>query len=359
MRNGIFVLFVLIAGAGQAGRSAAGPVASPVVPDMVAAADLVIVGRVVETEFQADPSVGEIGETYYVSPDCVLKDANSTETGLVKAVVDWGENSTGVVSRDCGVFFLKIGPDGFYHGVDPSHPILRASPWHRSDQPTSSDPSTAVAIELVHFLATPVAALTDPYVGVKGPSATTGDRISTPSTQAQFLFLEAIWPLYSIPSSKWHDALREVASSSEQPLSRLWAVAGLLYIGDSEYLQSVVPILLDHPDELNITVTELIDSIESAPQPSSSLPFLIDLLRSTDVQVRHAAATRIGAIGTGAAIRPLAQIALVDRDPSVRMIAAVGLCQVTNQMGPPCTLAYSETNHAAFWSLWKKANGID
>jgi hypothetical protein len=258
------------------------------VPAMVAAADLVVVGRA--EAVRRTPRATE----FRIDADRVLKGAASAGAASPSVRLDASvPDFVGVVERQYGVFFLRRNANG-YAPVDPYRPAIVASP---AGQPhAAGDPDRAVAAELAAVLASPAAVLVDPESGVQ--SRFVGSR----RDQAERIYEEAANALMAFSYATAGPALRRLMSSGASH-GRLWALYALLHMDDASgiealrvrILKGAAPDLLEPPADARLAVTMVAHAMEGRLRSRAAQPILRTLLDSREAAVRRAAGATLAA----------------------------------------------------------------
>jgi len=344
------LLSSLIIGSGQAA-----PVPGIDVPILVENSDLIVVGRVGSIQTQGSTS------TFSIAVDRVLKGNISSRTNAtINVQLDGSRPENGfVVTRQYGIFFLRAASGVIYSATDQYYPSMPASPQGQPNTPASADPLVKVAGELTQVLATPAEILTDPYSGVQrlvnNVVLPDGRVLTGPIIQAQRVYKQAVMAIDTISFDITRTPLQSVASSG-QSLGGLWGIKCLLSKGDLDYLDNIKPILMNPTPELAYTVEAIARAIEHL-KSSEIVPTVSELLDSTDVEVRRAAAIALGNVATQPVIRPLATIALNDEDDVVRYQAIFGLARATGTFAPSIPeFEKDKAKYMAFWTSWASTN---
>jgi hypothetical protein len=302
------------------------------VPPTVAQADLIVVGHKVETN-----------NGTFISADRVLKGVLPTDSKQVSLRLT-GSNI--INDPTYGMFFLKGGNHGIYSNVDPYYPALTASP--NAAPNVSASALEKVAAELVAVLTEAPETFTNPPDGIIRLPA------GTPIEQAQWVYFDAANALATIPygiSKPYLDA----AVQSGGALTKMWAVACKLQMGDSSNLNSIADALINPRPDWAITIGRVSYAMKKGNTRSPMLiSVLSKLLKSSDVRIRTAAAYNLRDIGTSAVIKPLATTALNDTDEMVRYYAVSGL-EKASGTGMPAVSEF-KANEAAYIEKWRAAD---
>jgi hypothetical protein len=331
------------------------PVAPPNVPSMVAAADLIVVGRAMLPNMQASGTL----EIVAVAVDRVLK---GTVGGSKRVTIRLNRPQPsfgGIAAQQYAIFLLRAAGADISVPANPLHPTLPASPAEKKGPLLSRDALRAVASELVGVLETPGATLVNPGSGVHDLV------VGTPAFQAGNVYLAAVEALRTIPYQIAGAPLRAIAASNDAP-GRLWAINCLMTMGSSDqiealkvrYLNEIQPLLLKPSPETAFAVSMLANAIEGHLKSPEAVPTLATLLGSDEVAVRRVAASVLSDIATPAVIAPLAKTALADPDEDVRYYAVLGLAEATGAREPPTMPAFKEdeSKYVGYWRGWAATN---
>jgi hypothetical protein len=369
-RIAALALALLASGLGAA-PAFAGPRPEVDVPALVRGSDMIVVGRVRSTNFAGTPAAAT--ERFSLSVDRTLKGRSTGAPFAVAARLDLsGDGYEPVADRQYGIFFLQIkAGDAVFSAVDAFHPAVVASPQDRSGVAASGQPLNDVARELATVLTTPPAILTNPVYGAQrlvsrveipreasDPGAASELRVLRGSlVQAQVVYEDAARALATVPYDIAGEQLRPL-TGAHSVLTRLWAVNCLISMGVTRDLALVAPDLVNPSPDLAYTVHAFAIGLRNVDSPEL-IPALTDLLGSTSVSIRRAAAAALYRIANAAVIQPLATIALDDLDQEVRFYAVSGLSRAAGIGEEPALSIFrkDESKYIMFWRRWLSANG--
>lgn len=329
------------------------------VPDLVAASDLIVVGRV---DASARHDQATASQSFSITVDRVLKGPATPMARRLGVRLDLSQRGAlGVAGRQYGIFFLRgAARGGVYGAASPFSPVIVASPAPQAGPPTSPNALVNVARELARVLETPAATLIDPVTGVQDLV------VADAAFQAQHVYYEAAVALGTIPYEAAGAALRAAAASDAMP-GRLWAIRCLLLsIGKSaeredavlRHLQAVAPAMLQPGPDIAFSVSMLAPAMEGRLRSAKAAPLLARLLGSSEVTVRRSAASALSDIRSPAASAALAQTALNDPDQDVRYYAVLGLAEASGSGDVPTMDGFKQTeaDYLTHWRGWAKAN---
>jgi hypothetical protein len=348
-----------------AGSAQARLVGLPDIPGLVDQSDLIVVGRTLSTtiEFVSSPDREGAIETTHISVRRFLKGSLDEKTHYVtvQRFSPRYEADQPLSFQDgrYGIFFLKQGENGAYAAADPDHFPVVASPTYQPAPAEPGDLETQIARELVAVIATPPIALIDRFSGVNDPWAVVAPGSDDPLSAADGIYNHASEAIETLPQTTTRPLLEPIVGSPHE-LSSLWAIICLTSQGETRYLPGVEDLLLNQPSQFKRTLGYLALVMGSKYDnfTPDDIPFLSNLLTSSDVTVRHAAASALAHLKTDAVIVPLASMAMKDEDRHVRMQAFMGLCNVAGMNAPPCHARFDETAHLAYWTQWAASKGI-
>ena len=360
MRKQIFAT-ALLGSLPLATPSMAVPIPAIDVPAMENAADVIVVGRSNGVAIS-----GQLSKNFAISVDRVLKGSapNLPSPGSVRIDIST-PGFQSVVDRQYGVYFLRRAAAGGYVPVDPYHLVVAVSPVRGAGQTSDAAQLAGVANELVQVFVTPPALLMDPVKGVQGPAVWQESPLG-PSAGLQQIYYGAASALQSIPFESSGAEIR-AAGASASDSARLWLLDCLLFMQESDavnalklqYLESVKSILLNPPADMKSTVFIVANSLQGHIHAQNAAAAFAELLGSTDVDVRRAAASVLGDIGSAATLATLAKIGLEDPDRDVRYYSVLGLAAATGSSEAPAKdlfVVAAETATLAYWRGWARAN---
>lgn len=343
-------LIALIAAWLAGGSASAAPAPAVDVPAMIAAADVVVVGRVEGVRvFGTAPT-----QTFSLTIGRVLKGSVAPRRQISVRLDLSAAGASSVVERQYGVLFLRR--DGaVFAAVDASRPVLPASPGHTLVE-RAVGPLRAVAAELGAVLATPAATLLDPVEGV-------GSRvIGTAAARADETYYEAAEALATLPYAAAGAALRQLAATGPQA-ARTWALVTLFRMDGPEQLRTArLALLNDIAPSLakvagsSLAIDSLARALDRGDAAADAVPALAALLKSRSVELRRTAAALLGDIGTEAVVAPLGAVALEDPDQEVRYQAVIGLAAATGRGEAPALAKYraSESRYLTSWRAFAR-----
>lgn len=324
---------------------------------LIAKSDLIVVGRVEDTQFP-EGLPGAANESTLFTEDIKVRVDRILMGGSLPSsrVIDIHLVTFKLLGHgQYGLFFIKTAPDGSFSIVDPDNPFLPANPAASKREPLSPDPLSAVALELIDVIATPREILTDPDRGVMfWPSA-------GPAEEAEMIYATTIEALRQVPSNIGRDQLRQAASSGAL-LNRLWASSILLRFDDTSTLPQIAPALMT-PAPYTYRAAGAVGSALNSIKYADELPTLVSLLQSDFEPVRAGATAALRGLHTPESIRPLAQLLQREQDVHVSEQAMWGLCEATHTKSELCGQNIwkgSDPNIRAAWREWAKtflANG--
>lgn len=344
-------LFALGLAVGAAPASAA-PVPATDATALVAAAELIVVGRVegLSVRGGAAPT-----QAFSLTVDRVLKGGVAPRRQIVVRLDLSSPASSGVAERQYGAFLLQREGAAFT-AVDASHPALPASPSGPAGDGRPGDPASAVAKELAAVLATPAAILVDPIDGVGsqviGPAAARADETYSDAAQA----------IATLPYDAAGAPLVQLARSGPES-ARIWALAALFRIEGPDALGATRLALLNElapalakAARPSLPVDTLARALDGSRLGTDAVPTLAVLLKATHVGLRRAAAALLGDIGTVAVVAPLGIVALEDSDQEVRYQAVLGLAAATGRGEAPALARYqqSESRYLTSWRAFAR-----
>ena len=352
MKLRILALALLVSGLGTGSAGAASDV-----PAMVKASDLIVVGRTGSVDVRSESSAPS--QTFFVAVDRVLKGSGRNPPRQLQVRLDLSQPGLDAMpERRYGIFFLhKAQPGGAYTVVDPYVPALVASPARAQAAASSTAALDAVTEELLRVLATPAATLTDPLNGVE-------KFAGSATKEVQDILYRAAAAIETIPYETAGGGLRRIAASGPMP-GRLWAMKCLfamrgppeLETFKARHLDSIKSLLIDPTPDLAFTVEVLAYTIQGGLRSPKAVPTLVELLGSSEVTVRRAAASILSDIASDAVIAPLANVALKDADQNVRYYAVNGLAAASGGEVPTISaFKRSEAEMLGFWTGWARAN---
>jgi hypothetical protein len=312
---------------------------------------------------------------------------NATHSIIFKFSTESSGLGVGIGNR--GIFFLKPVGDGTYTNADPNYySVVAAANANRVKQDDVS-PLTNISRELANVLATPPEAIVAERRDLQSKVGTSVEiseesgffhaidgraprTIRIPvavGTAAGDVYASAVMALHLMPSAVTGPTLRDALSGKVGVWNRLWLVAALTDSGDLSGLQGVTTVVRTPDKKLFFAVYAVGDSLRNAtsshPQSLTPdlVPVLTEFLSSTDPGIRRAAAGALRAMPGKAAVKPLAGIALQDKDMEVRFMAETGLCRIAHEFGPPCNMPFARPNEMSteatyrnYWSDWAAAN---
>jgi len=332
----VIASFLILNLTGLAVKAAPAPFRA--VPDLVSAADLVIVGRSVVVESRILSGRKEI--ILLVTVDRVLKGKAPDGSRPISLEVSVGEGASSV--EKYGIFFLHSEKNGLYTPATPNISSVIAIPRVAPTFP-DEDPVLAVAEELAAVLGTPVEALSKTVEAQSGV---------TPTRQAEQLYFSASNTISHIPVAVAVGVLKARLESNQDILSQCWIISTLLRMGVPASMEPIKRFIDNPIPATDLTRTIILVALESYEFPGREMvPALIGFLGSSDVEFRRATAHALSRVDTAIAVKALAQIALQDEDSEVRADAESGLCNAMPGQAPLCDLPV-RPNEAALQSYW-------
>lgn len=312
------------------------PPISATVPDLVSAADVIVVGRpaFLEAHMQADPP--EV--IYSVASDRVLKGDLRFEhrTLVVKSLYHEGTKR----AEDYGIYFLRSAENGTFTEAISGYSSVVAIPRKDSTAP-NPDPLQAVTEELLAILTAPPAAIEN----------------NAQHALPEVLYFEASNAMTTIPATVASAPLEIGLRSNSNIVSRCWIISTLLEMNVPVSLDSVKALLESPSPGMERTQKYVILHIGPFIVPQDWENTLVEFLNSSDVDLRRAATLGLRKIKTERSIRVLAQIALRDGDPEVRANAEQGLCWAMKLITAPCDVAAEQNEEAQhrYWTNWSNS----
>ena len=367
--------FIVLTTSDVRGEPGPGP---PDIIAMVASSDVIAVGRAVSQSTAPDGSAGKV--LLHVVVDRILKgDLPGRSFGTVGQRVGAGP---WVPMQQTRLFFLNKVAGGLYAGVNADYLSLGASDLPLKGLNGYPDTVTNVAGELVRVLATPPSVLVAAHPEWK---IATGARQMLPPDESlhafssddrasrvrrvvsadTYLVNDTLWEtsqaLLSIPVQNVRPPVMAALGQNVSENSRIWLISSLVGLGDLSQISSISRSLMN-PKENTIEALGWFASaleVGIGISPSAEVvPVLSGLLRSTDVDIRRAAAYALRDIHADAILRPLASMALHDDDGEVRYFAVSGLCAQTGRCPIPGGADFKahEAKYLADWTEWRAEN---
>lgn len=353
------------------------PVGCAVTTDLVRDAELIFVGRAIDSKslllnLKKNTGAGLDGWQHStLSVERLLKGKPATEP--VKMDIPLYMSGPAGISKGLyGIFFLKFDKKrNAYLPVEQDHPVLPAVRGH--NVPDGSDVTGTVSNLLTDVLATPATQLAS---GVNGRSTWWDGQVTT-TTNAQSLYFAAVEGLHTIPGKYSNAALTKIATTAPK-INRIIAINCLVRNGDWKQLPSIQSDLVHPSPDLVDSVRSLASMMESGVASmihdeegewvqniTGGVPLLTALMRSTDTEVRASATAILREIGGQEVISPLGKIGLYDKYQRVRWKAMAGLAEATglrkqyplfnDREGTAVTKA--ESKYLNFWRDWIAKNG--
>jgi hypothetical protein len=324
----------------------ASPAPYATITELIDAADLIVVGRLVPLGGHANTGTPEAVSAVVV--DRVLK--GTLPIGAKMIAVPAGLRLGWWSIRKYGIFFLRPDQGSQYSEAIPGLSSIFALPNTAAPAP-GTDPLLAVTVEQVAVLAEPASTLTQVAASpgmVPNPP---------PIRRAEFSYDDASRIVEQAPVTMARPLLEAALQSDSDVLSRCWIMRTLISIGVPVDLQSIMPFLRDPSPETEKTRADLASSLYRADPPAEMTPSIIELLGLSDVVLRRGAAHALRDIKTAASTRALALIALRDNDAHVRTDAEQGLCWAMKVRTSPCDVPAEQDEEAqrAYWTEWAKA----
>ncbi len=316
------------------------PVGSANTADLVRDAELIFVGKAVDSQIAMLPvrksRIASLDGWQHstLSVDRLLK----RRPVMVPVKLDipvYMNGPAGISKGQYGVFFLKFDKKkSSYTPVDQDHPALPAVPGHNVS--SGSDVIGTVSNVLTDVLATPANLLASGSMG----RSTWWDGQTTSESKAQHIYRQAAEGLRTIAGKYSNAALIKIATTCTG-INRIIAIDCLVSSGDWSLLPSIKAELVCPSAELIDSVRSLARTMESnvagmnhdsekewVKKISGGVPLLTVLMQSTDTEMRGSAAAILREIG-GPEVIPSLGIGLNDKFQRVRWKAMAGLSEAT------------------------------
>jgi hypothetical protein len=344
MKKIVFALLLIVCGLNWSAADAM-PAGSRTIPDLVAAADRIVIGHATLLEVHKQSQTPE--GIFTIVPDRVLKGTlpNGSDPVVVRIQVGLGAAPV----QSYGIFFLSSTSNGQLVEAMPGFSSLFAVP-HTGAVAPDTDPALAVAEEQLAVLATPASAL-----------AQFSNRRDLPTTRrAEFLYASASHEIITVPDAATRVPVASVLQASSDMLSRCWLIKTLMDLHAPVSFEPVKAFLSAPSPDTEVTRAGLVFSISQYAAVRSypeSTPYLIEFVQSPDVELRRAASLALRDLGTPPATGALAQIALRDSDWEVRVNAEQGLCWATKLQTAPCDVMAEKNEEAQhlYWTSWRNS----
>jgi hypothetical protein len=321
------------------------PSSAPEAGSMLSEANEVVVGRVTKIAWPDGRPMAMTDWTTF------RQSATINVSAVVKGEADVGARLLvdirtyhPVALNSFGIFFLNHDSDDAYRNADIDHWVLTAKPFNSARTAHATDPTAAVAQEMLAILATPSAQL--------GRLAATAMQIGSPDTSPAGLHEMAAWALADIPVAYVVEPLRQLAAGPDQTI-RIWATSSLVHHHAYSALQAIVPDLIVPQAEALVAARDLGRKLGAAGLPDSLAPTLIHLLASKVRTLRGNAGYALGGIATQEAVVPLATAIESETDLEAMRREVEGLCRATSTRTPPCDKVGWYGYHIENPPLWR------
>jgi hypothetical protein len=324
------IVVVLVALLSLARSASTAPVPGFSMSEIVARADVIVVGTVVT---KTDSGVSAVATadgvplgrsvTVDLDVDRVLKGDPVSSVRMMLTVPDLPRGFGTVDQGDYRVFFLsKKGDD--YEPTSPYYPSVPAAPVRTSSARTALDRVAEVV----------GAALSDPGVDTN-------------------VKIQAVAALRGVRNEFATAALRQSLGSVRRDI-RLSAAASLLASGDLEALAAAEPVLMSQDSSAESFLFGLTEGVRD----ERAVPVLSRLLKAPNAKIRQATAHALRNIKSATSSRALVR-ALDDDDVMVKYDAVLGLAEFTgqSQWGPSVPAFQENPNrYIEHWKEWAKSS---
>ena len=335
------------------------------IPEMVASADLIVLGEVKQADVVGPND--EAGSP--LSPlDIVISIRKVLSGSLSSGTTDLTVRVSGsqrhylvnVYPGQVGVVFLKRAGGGTYRLSDPYYLFVVArEPRHRLVAGTN--PLSAIADDLIEVLRRPDSV--EPKESRTLNRATLVSPSNNEASPVESGLSDAADALETIPSGITQYALERVAADEHTPLlGKLWAIIVLLAQNDTTFIDTVVDVLNRHPSDVGgFTLSTLASQLEDVDLDNKSqgerdhaAKAVLPLLDSKDKYLRESAVGLLRSSRSKLAVRPLLR-ALSDEDLETRYMAVFSLCMIVpgQENAPSYDLfRHNEEYYVHFWQHW-------
>jgi len=342
------------------------PVSIMVISKTIDLSDAIVVGRAsILKDNNSMPGHKQVVE---VDIDQVLK---GDQVQAHHITFDLNQIDAGIrlLDQQYGIFPLRLASNGHYESTDPEFPAMMASPLYSKKKPIAKTVEGAVAIELGWVLETPLNILNDPHSGVHrvdfAPAAEwagfvepKADHIPPKEPAAwygQAMYHDAADLFRDLPFDVVEPVLDRLFTS-QQVLTKMWAIFGFLEFGESQYLRAAEPFLKGTDLADDFTRNWLANSIGLLKPSVSDIQVLATLGEAKNVHVCREAVHLLSRIDSSQVIEPLMAY-LSNPDADVRYYATNGLAFVTKArpQETPEAFRIDGEDTVRFWTNWARA----